>query len=205
MGRTLKLRKVAITGGIASGKTAVCRVFQELGAFVVNADAITHELLSPNTALGKKIVGLFGSAILQDGKLNRHAIADIAFKDPELLHELEKLLHPAVLRKIEELYEQAQKTGLYSLFVLEIPLLYEIQQQDAYDTVLAVVTRDEIAKERFRKAGFSNEEWERRMKRQLPPHEKAIRADFVIHNDGTLDDLYSQVGLLNKRLSSHES
>ena len=171
----------------------------------MNADAITHELLSSDTALGKKIVDLFGKDILQNGKLNRRAIAEIAFKDLRNLHELEKLLHPAVLRKIEELYELASDKGDYSLFVVELPLLYEIQQEDSYDAVIAIVADPQLSQQRFRNAGFSDEDWERRMKRQLPSEEKASRADFVIHNDGTLHDLYRQVGLLNKRLSSHES
>src|SRR5579872_2924272 len=103
----LKLKKIAITGGVASGKTSVCRFFKELGAFVVNADAIVHELLDPDTDLGQQIIKQFGSEILADGKLSRKMIAEKAFKDARQLEQLEKLLHPAVLRKIEELYEQA--------------------------------------------------------------------------------------------------
>ena len=172
---------------------------------MVNADAFTHELLSPNTALGQQIVDLFGKNVLRNGEFDRRAIGEIAFKDPETLHELERLLHPAVLRKIEEFYQQAQKQGGYSLFIVEIPLLYEIGQEDFYDAVIAVLSSEKNAKQRFKQAGFSDEEWERRMKFQLSQEEKANRANFVIRNDETLEDLHRQVDRLNKRLSSHES
>jgi len=90
----LKLVKIAITGGVASGKSSVCRFFQELGAYVVNADAIVHKLLDPSSDLGKQIIQLFGT-------LSRKRLSEIVFEDPEKLEKLEKLLHPAVLKKIE--------------------------------------------------------------------------------------------------------
>jgi len=189
----LKLKRIAITGGIASGKTSVCRVFQELGAFVVNADAIVHELLSPNTKLSQQVIRLLGNDILIDGNLSRRVIADKVFMDPEALHALEKLLHPAVLHKIEELYQAACHHGLYTAFVVESPLLFEIGQDKFYDKVIAVLSDEATSCERFCKAGFNPEEYERRMKRQLPPQEKARRADYVINNNGSLDNLREQV------------
>lgn len=122
----LKLKKIAITGGVASGKTSVCRFFEELGAYVVNADGIVHELLKPNTDLGQQIIRQFGPEIIKNGQISRKTIAEKAFKDPKQLRKLEELLHPAVLRKIEELYTAACSGGSYSSFVVEIPLLFEI-------------------------------------------------------------------------------
>jgi len=195
----LKLRRIAITGGIASGKTSVCRVFQELGAFVVNADAIVHELLATNTNLSQQIIRLLGPDILIDGKLSRQMIADKVFKDSEALHALEKLLHPAVLHQIEELYQTARQSGMYTAFVVESPLLFEIGQDQFYDTVIAVVADESASRERFRKAGFGAEEYDRRMKRQLPTEEKAQRADYIIYNNGSLDSLRKQVIELNNQ------
>jgi dephospho-CoA kinase len=189
----LKLKRIAITGGIASGKTSVCRVFQELGAFVVNADAIVHELLSPQTNLSQQVIRLLGEDVLVDGKLSRRMIAEKVFKDPEVLHALEKLLHPAVLHKIEELYQAACRQGTYSAFVVESPLLFEIGQDRFYDVVIAVLADEAVSRERFRQAGFNSEEYERRMNRQLPPYEKAHRADYVITNNGSLEGLREQV------------
>jgi dephospho-CoA kinase len=198
----LKLTRIAITGGIASGKTSVCRVFQELGAFVVNADAIVHELLSPDTDLGQQIIRLLGKDILKDGKLSRRLIADIVFKDPEALHALEKLLHPAVLHKIEDLYITASREGKYSAFVVESPLLFETGQEKFYDIVIAVVADEPIMAERFEKAGFSREDFMRRMKRQWASADKAKSADYVIENKGSLDQLRRQAKDLYERLQN---
>jgi len=189
----LKLVKIAITGGVASGKSTVCQFFKELGAYVVNADALAHELLYPNTDLGQQIIRLLGSNILENGKISRRIIAEKVFKDPKLLEQLEGLLHPAVLHKIEELYGQVRREGRHSLFVVEIPLLYEIQGDSFYDVVVAVLADEDLAKERFEKAGFQKTEYDRRMSRQLKPHHKSAKADYTIHNNGSLEDLKKQV------------
>jgi dephospho-CoA kinase len=198
----LNLRRIAITGGIASGKTSVCRVFQELGAFVVDADAIVHELLSHDTNLSQQVIRLLGKDVLVDGKLSRKVIADKVFKDPEALHALEQLLHPAVLKRIEKLYDQARRRTDCVAFVVESPLLFEIGQEKFYDIVVAVVADETIRRERFVQSGWSSQEYEKRMKRQLDPALKARRADYVIENNGSLDHLHKQVVELNKRIQN---
>ncbi len=197
----LKLKKVAITGGVASGKSTVCKVFQDLGAFAIDADKIVHELLSPNTNLGQKIIRLLGEDVLENGKFNRRLIADKVFKDPEILHALETLLHPAVLLRIEELYQAACQNDKARLFAVEIPLLYEIGQENSYDAVIAVLASDEKSREHFRKAGHSDQEYDRRMKRQWQPHEKASRAQYTIKNDGSYDELCRKAEQLYKTLN----
>ena len=196
----LELKKIAITGGVASGKSSVCRFFQELGAYVVSADAIVHELLSPETNLGQQVLQLFGSEILQNGKINRRMIAEKVFKNPSQLEALERLIHPAVLQKIDELYEMARGLKKYSSFVVEIPLLYEIRGEENYDVIVAVLTDEKIAKERFHKAGFQTDEYERRMSRQLKPSNKAARADYTLINNGSLEQLRQEVIKLNSIL-----
>ncbi len=197
----LKLKKVAITGGVASGKSTVCKVFQDLGALVVDADAIVHELLSLDTDLSQKIIRLLGIEVLENGKLSRRLIADKVFKDPEILHALEKLLHPAVLHKIEEIYQTALQKGRTGLFVAEIPLLYEIGQEDSYDAVIAVLASETSCRKRFQRAGHSDQEYDRRMKRQWPPNEKASRANYIINNDGSFEDLCRKAAELYKTLT----
>lgn len=189
----LKLRKIAITGGVASGKSSACRFFQELGACVVYADSISHELLAPDTDLGRQIIRHFGSDLLHEGKVDRRALADRVFEDPKQLQALEGILHPAIFRRIEELYAEASRSGKYTLFVVEIPLLYEIQGELFYDAIVAVQADEAICRRRFAQEGFQEHEYDRRMKRQLSPKDKALRADHVLSNDKTLADLRREV------------
>lgn len=196
----LKLIKIAVTGGVASGKSTVCQFFKELGACVVSADALSHELLDPNTNLGQQIIQLLGPDIQEDGKISRRIIADKVFREPKRLEQLEKLLHPAILRKIEENYRQACEKGGYTSFVVEIPLLYEIGAEGFYDVVVAVFTDEAVARKRFEKGQFQKTEYDRRMNRQLKPHQKAAQANFTIYNNGSLDDLRREVTELNQRI-----
>jgi dephospho-CoA kinase len=194
----LKLKKVAITGGVASGKTSVCQFFKELGAYVVNADAIAHKLLKSDTDLGQQIIRQFGPEIIKNGQISREVIAEKAFKDPKQLKNLEKLLHPAVLQKIEEEYTAACNQGSYSSFVVEIPLLFEIGAEDSYDVIVAILADEAQAKNRFEKAGFQKTEYDLRMNRQLTPKQKAAKSHYTIQNNGSLDNLRHEVVKLNR-------
>lgn len=196
----LKLAKVAITGGIASGKTSVCHIFRDLGAFVVNADTIVHELLIPNTDLGKKIIQQFGPEILRNGEFDRKIIAEKVFKDPNLLQSLERLIHPAVFCKIQELYADVCKRGKYTSFVVEVPLLFEVQGESFYDYIVTVIADEAIAKKRFQEKGFQNADYDQRMKRQLSPHQKQSKSHYTLQNNGSLADLRKQVVALNQTL-----
>ncbi len=194
----LKLKKIAITGGVASGKSTVCQLFQKLGAYVVSADEIAHELLDPNTDLGRQILNKLGKDILQNGEISRRLVAEKVFRDPKCLHELEQILHPEILKRIEREYESACLARRYASFIVEIPLLFEIGAEKYYDVVIAVIADEKIAKKRF--CG-TVEEFKRRMNRQLTPEEKVIKAHFIIKNNGSLDDLKIQVEKLNAKLT----
>jgi len=203
----LDLRKIAITGGVASGKSSACQFFRELGAFVVSADAIVHELLRPDTALGQQVIRQLGPEVFRDGQISRKQIAERVFGNPEQLQALEKLLHPAVLKRIEELYQKAAATGTYTSFVVEIPLLFEIGGEPFYDVVVAVLADESLARHRFEQAGFQKEEYDQRMIRQLSPSQKSARADYTLYNNGSLKELKQQIAALNQILEnlSHES
>lgn len=186
----LKLRKVAVTGGLACGKSSVCNFFKKFGAFVVNADDIVHRLLSPKTSLGQKVIQLIGNDIIIDHQIDRSKIAQKVFNQASLLRSLEQLIHPAVREELEKQYEQANQQNMKKLFVAEIPLLFEAGMEDFFDTVITVVADPTISQERFQKAtGYQAEEFEKRSKRQMQLDEKVRRADYVLVNNGSLQEL----------------
>lgn len=196
----LTLRKVAVTGGIASGKSTVCHFFRNLGAYVVSADAITHQLLSSNQLLKQQVVSLLGTKVLREGQIDRAAVARIVFDNPNLLGQLEQLIHPLVNAQItKEWQEQLKKQA--SLFVVEMPLLFETQDSTWYDSIITVTAPQEICKERFFTAtGSSSEEYNRRAVRQLSPEKKEALSTIIIKNDSTKEHLEQMVKTIYQTL-----
>ncbi len=199
----LTLKKIAVTGGIASGKSTVCRLFKELGAYVISADVVVHQLLSPNTDLGRKVIALLGPSVVVKEELSREAIARLVFRDPHLLKHLEQLIHPEVQRIIEAQYTRiVQHSSPYTLFVVEVPLLFESGQETFYDVIVAVLSDDIKAKERFIKTtSYDAEEYTRRSQQLLSSDEKRKRADFTIENNGNLSELKHEVIQLHNQLT----
>lgn len=191
----LKCRKVAVTGGLSSGKTAICNLFGQLNAYVINADDIVHQLLSLKTPIGQQVVALLGPSIVKNGMLDRKLIAKKVFKDPLLLKKLEESLYPTVFERIERHYREACHLNS-PLFVVEIPKLYEAKRESWFDAVIAVSADEEICMERFESKGGSKEEYRQRMKNQMPVKEKIVRSNYMIENNGNLDDLKVSVAQL---------
>lgn len=196
------MRKIAVTGGLASGKSSVCRLMKSLGAYTISADEVVHQLLSPHTELGKQIIEIFGQDIIKDEGFDRSKIAEHAFRNPTQLHKLESLLHPAVLQEIEHRYQILLTLTPPSLFVAEIPLLYEISAEKWFDDVVVVTASDSKCRERFKAvSGQDDEQFFLRMQRQLSPKEKMKKANYLITNDGSLEDLEKQVRNLYQTLT----
>lgn len=183
------MRKVAVTGGLSCGKSTVCQFLREFGAFVISADQIVHQLLSPATPLGKEVLQLLGQEIVIDGEISREAIAKKVFSDPALLKALETLLHPAVQNEIERRYQEIKNDPSTPLFVVEIPLLFESALDWDFNTTLAVVSNESLCRKRFVAQGGDKATYEGRASRQLSMKEKSDRADQTIENSGTLDEL----------------
>ncbi len=196
----LILKKVAVTGGLSCGKSSVCRIFKELGAYVVSADEIVHHLLTPETRPGQQVIELIGSDIVVDHHIDRSKIAQKVFGNPNLLKSLEQILHPAVRNEIDKQYQYALQQGQATLFVVEIPLLFEAFSE-GYSETIAVIAERESCIRRFRQSsGYGREEYEKRMARQFSPEEKARRATYVIPNDGSMEDLRQAVVEINNKL-----
>lgn len=198
----LKLKKIAVTGGISCGKSQFCLCLEEQGAYVVSADKIVHQLLSPETDLGKKVIHLLGPKIIKNGRLDREAIAKKVFNNTELLTKLEQVIHPEVFREIEKHYATSCEEGNYPLFIAEIPLLFEVGAEDRFDTTITVIASEDHCVNRFKKATkLDKEKYQQRMRRQLPPKEKAARSDIVCFNDGSLEDLKKEAERIYKQLT----
>jgi dephospho-CoA kinase len=197
----LKLKKIAVTGGLSAGKTTVCRIFKELGAYVVSADAIVHQLLSSESAITHQVVNLIGSDIVNQKSLDRKKIAARVFSQPDLRIELEKIIHPAVFDEIEQRYQQISQEKKHPLFVAEIPLLYESEEEKRFDTVVSVSANSELCRSRFVEQTHNPaQEFDQRMKQQLSAIHKAEKADYTIENNGTLQQLKSDVQKLYLQL-----
>jgi dephospho-CoA kinase len=190
----LILRKIAITGNLASGKSTVGCILQEYGAYVVDADEIVHSLLSPNTPTGKKVVELLGPEIVVGNQIDRKKISEIVFSDFEKLRSLEKILHPAVKQEIDRRFNHVKNNPSYKFFVAEVPLLYEAGMEKDFDLVIAVVADIEIARQRYP----ANKHFAERLARQ--DKDKTAKADFVITNNGDLNILRSSISAILDRL-----
>lgn len=195
----LKSKKIAVTGGLASGKSTVCRILKELGAYTVDADAIVHQLLSSKNAVGKKVIELLGAEIVTGDQIDRTKVATIVFKKPHQLKALEQILHPEVQKAIDHEYERVAANT--PLFVAEIPLLFEANLQPHFDAVIAVTSQPATARQRFAaKTGYDPSEYDRRTSRLLPQEEKARLAHYHIANDGTEEELMETVKNLYVRM-----
>ena len=198
----LGLKKVAVTGGVSCGKSTVCRFFKELGAYVVSADKVVHQLLSPDISLGQKVIELIGPDVVVNQQIDRSIIAKRVFNHPELLKSLEAILHPAVREELERQYQLVKDKNEFPLFIAEIPLLFETGADKFYDITIAVTANVDLCQQRFEIiTGHDKVEFDRRMKRQIHPNEKAQKADYVIQNNSSLSDLQRAVKLLFNELT----
>ncbi len=183
----LKLRKIAITGGIASGKSTICRLLQKHQAYIVDTDTIVHQLLASDASVKEKITQLFGQEIETKGKIDREKLADKVFSDKQKLLQLESIIHPHVFQTIEKIYQKISPQGQYKYFVVEIPLLFETKKQKEFDFVICVNATDEnIAKRKQMPVT-------QRAQRMLPLQEKIKLSDYVIENNGSIQELESQI------------
>lgn len=197
--------RLAITGGFASGKSTVCHFFKKLGAYVVSADEIVHELLAKRIDVQKQVQDLLGSEVVILGRLDRKAIAEKVFSQTEALISLEQILHPLVLSEMRSQYTAVKDLPDYRFFVAEVPLLFESCNEEFlhfFDYVIAVTAPMPLCEERCIKKGLT--QVQNRIQRQLPQKTKAERAQFVIENTGTLESLERDVLELAEKLQPLE-
>jgi dephospho-CoA kinase len=178
---------VGLTGGIAAGKSEALRAFERIGAATLSTDSVVHELLTSGE-VRDMLVERFGEQVAPNGEIDRAAVADVVFGDDEHRKWLEGLLWPRVGERIVSWREQLDDADPPPrAAVVEVPLLFESGMEAAFDKTIAVVADESVREERA--GGRGHRGVESRTSRQLAQDEKARRADVVVRNDGTLEDL----------------
>jgi len=201
---------VGLTGGIGSGKSTVARMFEALGATVVDADAIVHELQEPHTPMLSELARAFGCNILrEDGSLDREALGEIVFRDDEKRALLNSIVHPAVGAEFQKRVAAAVASQV-PVVVLDIPLLFEGRKSGKgtaaimeFDATVVVWVPEVLQLERTMERDACTEETAmNRIRAQLPLDEKRELADYVIRNDGSLAATEDQVRELFAKFSA---
>ena len=182
--------KVALTGGIGSGKSAAGDFFEDLGAVVVDADQLARDVIERGTDGFDELVATFGDEILTNGILDRSKLGQIVFADPNARKTLEEIIHPRVAEAFEEI---VQSSPADSVIIYQIPILVETKSQDRFDYIITVEATLENRTARLKNRGLKGYEIDSRMKAQASDSERAAIADAVFKNDGDLDQLLRQV------------
>ena len=189
---------IGLTGGIAAGKSETLRLLGELGAETLSTDAVVHDLLASDE-VAALLIERWGERVTgDDGHLDRGRIAGIVFEDPDELAWLESVLHPRVGARVGE-WRQGLPPGL-EVAVVEVPLLFEGRMHEIFDATIAVIADDEVRTDRAAARGTG--QLEGRHSRQLPQHEKAARASYVVHNNGHIDELEAELRRLYPQLAA---
>ncbi len=186
---------IGLTGGIAAGKSEALAAFGRLGAATLSSDAVVHELLDSEPLRGR-LVERWGAGVAPGDVVDRAKIGEIVFADPEQLTWLEQQVHPLVGERIA-----AWLTGLPAeddVAVIEVPLLFESGMEGVFDTTVAIVTADEVRRERAAARGHALVD--EREARQMLQDEKAARAAHAIVNDGSVEDLERALSALLAKL-----
>ena len=201
--------KVGLTGGIAAGKSVVGEMLVGLGAQLIQADQISHQLMQPGEAVYDEVVQHFGRGILDaEGTVNRTRLAAAAFGGPgskPRIHELNQIVHPVVIKKQNEWMEEVGRRDPHAIAIVEAALILEAGSTRDFDRLIVVTCRPEQRAQRWARQRnvdleTARREVERRLAAQLPDEEKIKAADYVIDNSVSLDETQAQVNKVYSQL-----
>jgi dephospho-CoA kinase len=186
---------VALTGGIATGKSHCLRRFAELGAPTIDADTLAKQAVDPGTAGFRAVVQKFGAGVVAaDGSLNRAALGDIVFADDAARHALEEIIHPSVRAAIDRWFESLDLRPDVKAGIADIPLLFETGRDREFDVVVVAACAPETQKARLMtRDGFTEAQADQRIRAQMPIEDKARRARYVISTEGSIGETDRQV------------
>jgi len=183
--------KVGLTGGIGAGKSTVADLFSKRGAVVIRSDELARQVIEPQTPGFKQVTSRFGNEIVNDeGNIDRAKLAQVVFNDDVALKDLENIVHPLVRERTNQLMsEQTSET----IIVNEIPLLLEKKMESLFDFLVIVISSEKNRLERLSQKGVSEDQAKARMAKQVNDQDRKAAADFLIVNDGNLDQLEADV------------
>jgi dephospho-CoA kinase len=196
------IRKIALTGGIATGKTYVATRLREAGVPIVDADAVSREVVTPGSPALAAIRKRFGpDAVRRDGTMDRIRVGQIVFKDKRARLDLEAIIHPAVVKAINDFFATLPKRTPFA--VADIPLVFETNRDKEFDAIIVVACPREMQLQRMMvRNKLSKEDAERRLAAQLPIDQKVKKATYVIDNAGTFEQTDAQIAALIEKLNT---
>jgi dephospho-CoA kinase len=195
---------VALTGGIATGKSHVRAEFEKLGVPAIDSDVLARHAVAPGTAGLAAVTSRFGSGVLDaNGALDRHKLAAVVFADPAARRDLEAIVHP-IVRTATEAWFASLDPSRHPFAVADIPLLYETGRDADFDAVIVTACAPETQVRRvMTRDGATEEEARQRIAAQLPIEDKVTRADYVIRTEGAVEETNRQVAEVYRLLSRH--
>jgi dephospho-CoA kinase len=194
--------RVALTGGIATGKSFVLAEFRKRGVPCLDADVLARGVIAPGTEATQAIAARFGNVLKDDGSVDRPKLASIVFGDPAARRDLEAMVHPAVYRAIHAGLRAFELVGGYPIGMVDIPLLYESGHAGEFDKVIVTACPEGLQLARLAERGMPEAEAKQRIAAQWPTKEKAARADFVVNTARSVQDTERQVEEIFRELVS---
>lgn len=195
------MRRIALTGGIATGKSHVRARFDALGVPTIDSDVLARQVVEPGTPGLAAVVARFGPDVLDStGALDRRKLGAIVFADPAARRELEQIIHPRVRDAMDAWFASLEG---HPFAIADIPLLFEAEREKDFDAVIVTACEPEAQLQRvIRRDGLSEAEARQRIAAQLPIEEKIRRADHVVRTDGSVEETNRQVEALYQRLTA---
>jgi dephospho-CoA kinase len=187
--------RVALTGGIGTGKSTASKILNELGAFIFDADKEAKNILKNNETIQSELIAEFGTDIMSgDEKIDNNKLARIAFQDQDHQLRLNSIIHPYVFQEIDKNFDDVLEKSSYDIFVVDAALIYESGADTHMDYVIVITAFLKVRMERaLQRETLTRDEILKRMDLQWPEEEKIALADFVIHNDGTEEELRGSI------------
>ena len=194
--------RVALTGGIGTGKSTASKILNELGAFIFDADKEAKNILKNNETVQSELIAEFGTDIMSgDEKIDNNKLARVAFQDQDHQLMLNSIIHPYVFQEIDEIFDDVLEKGTNDIFVVDAALIYESGADTHMDYVIVITALLKIRMERaLQRETLSRDQILKRIDLQWPEEDKIALADFVIHNDSTEKELLNSISDIYNQL-----